>query len=280
MDKWNLIIDVAKCMNCHNCVLAVKDEHCDNDFPGYAASQPRHGQHWIKIARTVRGVAPMVDVAYLPTTCNHCDNAPCVEAGKGAVSKRGDGIVIIDPQKTKGRKDLLKSCPYGAIWWNEELQIPQKWIFEAHLLDNGWKVPRCAQACPTGAMSASKVSDEAMTERARREKLEVLRPELGTKPRVWYRNLARCTKAFIGGSVVGKLDGSRECLAGARVSLLRAQKTVAETQTDDFGDFRFDNLDPRSGSYAVEIAHAGFGKRQIPVELDDSACLGVIDLES
>ncbi|MGB4066515.1 MAG: hypothetical protein WBK08_00655, partial [Nitrospira sp.] len=78
MDKWNLIIDVAKCENCRNCTLAVKDEHCDNDFPGYAAPQPKHGHDWIKISRRVRGSAPMVDVTYLLTTCNHCDNAPCV----------------------------------------------------------------------------------------------------------------------------------------------------------------------------------------------------------
>lgn len=280
MDKWNLIIDVAKCMNCHNCVLAVKDEHCDNDFPGYAASQPRHGQHWIKIERTVRGTAPMVDVTYTPITCNQCDNAPCVEAGKGAVTKRSDGIVIIDPQKAKGRKDLLKACPYGAIWWNEELQIPQKWIFEAHLLDNGWKVPRCVQACPTGAMSACKVSDEDMASQARRENLEVLRADLGTKPRVWYRNLSRCTQVFIGGSVVANLDASRDCVAGAKVTLLRAQQKVAEAVTDDFGDFKFENLAPRSGSYSVEISHPQFEEKRVPVELDDSAYLGVINIQT
>ena len=67
----------------------------------------------------------MIDVAYVPTMCNHCDNAPCVAKGGGAVTKRDDGIVIIDPVKAKGRKDLVETCPYGHIWWNEELQVPQ-----------------------------------------------------------------------------------------------------------------------------------------------------------
>ena len=80
MDKWNLIVDVARCENCHNCVLATKDEHIGNEFPGYAASQPEHGHEWIRILRRVRGEAPMVDCAYLPVTCNHCDDAPCVRA--------------------------------------------------------------------------------------------------------------------------------------------------------------------------------------------------------
>ena len=86
MKKWNLIVDVALCENCHNCTLAAKDEHVGNDFPGYAAPQPKRGHDWIRIERKVRGTAPMVDAAYLPTMCNHCDDAPCVKAGGGAWS--------------------------------------------------------------------------------------------------------------------------------------------------------------------------------------------------
>jgi Fe-S-cluster-containing dehydrogenase component len=154
MTGWNLIIDVAKCENCHNCTLATKDEHVGNNFAGYAAPQPLHGHEWIRIQRRVRGDGPMVDAAYLPTMCNHCDNAPCIKAGgsDGTVRKRDDGIIIIDPEKAKGRRDLVESCPYGAIWWNEELHLPQIWIFDAHLLDQGWKEPRCAQTCPTGSI--------------------------------------------------------------------------------------------------------------------------------
>jgi nitrate reductase beta subunit len=31
------------------------------------------------------------------------------------ISKRKDGIVIIDPDKAKGNKDMVGACPYGAI---------------------------------------------------------------------------------------------------------------------------------------------------------------------
>ena len=37
MSKWNLIINVGRCENCYNCVIAERDEHVGNDFPGYAA---------------------------------------------------------------------------------------------------------------------------------------------------------------------------------------------------------------------------------------------------
>jgi Fe-S-cluster-containing dehydrogenase component len=262
MDKWNLIIDVAKCENCHNCTIAVKDEFGGNDFPGYSAPQPPQGHEWIKIRRRVRGDAPMVDAAYLPTTCNHCDDAPCIKAaGDGCVYKRPDGIVIIDPRRAKGRKDLVQACPYGAIWWNEELQLPQAWIFDAHLLDQGWKQPRCAQACPTGALQALKVEDAAMREIAGRETLEVLRPELGTRPRVYYRNLHRYDKCFIGASVVGELNGQ-----------------VEQAATDHFGDFKIDKLPPRSGPYKLEISHRSFAALGLEVTLSESVYLGSLRL--
>lgn len=260
MKKWNLVIDVALCANCNNCALATKDEHIGNNFPGYSAPQPRHGHHWIRIERRVRGSDPMVDVAYLPTTCNHCDAAPCVAAAKGdAIFKRDDGIVIIDPVKAKGCRELVDCCPYGAIWWNEELQLPQKWIFDAHLLDQGWKTPRCVQACSTGAMQAFHVEDEVMQEMVRQDGLATRRPELRTLPRVYYRNLYRYSKCFIGGSVTVNRDGIVDCLPEARVRLQIGGKEMAATNTDIFGDFKFDGLEPSSGDYRIEISHPLYG---------------------
>src|SRR6516165_3326691 len=115
--------------------------------------------------------------------------------------KRQDGIVIIDPVKAKGRKDLVAACPYGHIWWNEELELPQAWPFDAHLIDDGWQQTRGHQSCPTGAMRAISIEDADMERMVREEGLEVLRPELASKPRVYYRNLWRYSKCFIGGSI-------------------------------------------------------------------------------
>ena len=116
MNKRALIVDVAKCTGCNNCVLATKDEHVGNEFPGYAAAQPAHGHEWISIERHTRGSGSMVDVSYVPKMCNHCDNAPCIKAaGDGSIYKRPDGVVIIDPVKARGRKNLVSACPYGAI---------------------------------------------------------------------------------------------------------------------------------------------------------------------
>jgi Fe-S-cluster-containing dehydrogenase component len=282
MKKWNMIIDVAECTNCQLCTLSAMDEYVGNDWPGYAAPMPKHGHRWIDILQKERGQFPFIDIAYVPTMCNHCDDAPCIKAATdGAITKRDDGIVIIDPVKAKGHRELVEACPYGHIWWNEELQLPQAWPFDAHLLDQGWTKTRGHQACPTGAMRAVKLEDAEMAQMAADEELEVIKPELGTKPRVWYRNLWRYDTAFIGGSISSEADGVIDCVEGARVSLVTDGKTVAETETDNYGDFKFDRLEENSGGYTVEIAAAAdgaHGAKSIDVELTDSIYLGEIRL--
>jgi Fe-S-cluster-containing dehydrogenase component len=280
MSKWNLIVDVAECTNCNNCTLAAMDEYIDNDWPGYSAPMPKHGHRWIDIKQKERGQVPFMDIAYVPTMCNHCDNAPCMKAanGDGSITKRTDGIVLIDPEKAKGRKDLVEACPYGHIWWNEELELPQIWTFDAHLLDQGWKQTRGEQSCPTGAMKAVKQDDTAMQKMAEEEGLEVIEPELGTKPRVWYRNLWRFSKSFIGGSVSAEADGVVDCVEGAAVTLSKNGSKVAEAVTDIYGDFKFDKLDDGSGSYTVEIAASGHDNKTVTAELGESIFLGEIRL--
>jgi Fe-S-cluster-containing dehydrogenase component len=270
MDKWNLVIDVAECHNCNNCVLSAKDEFVGNDFPGYSASHAAHGPAVIRIERQVRGSGHLSDAAYLPRLCNHCDDGPCLKAGAdGAVRKREDGVVIFDPVKAKGRRDLVDTCPYGAVVWNEEQQLPQTWFFDAHLLDQGWTAPRAVTACPTRALQAVRASDAAMAERARRDGLRVLQPELGTRPRVHYRNLHRIDRLFIAGSVVATVDSRTECVEGAEASLSQGGRAVATTRTDAFGDFRFDSLTPGSGAFTLSVRHEQRGQTQTPVALSD-----------
>ena len=277
MKKWNMIIDVAECTNCNLCTLAAMDEYVGNDFPGYSKPMPKHGHKWIDILQKERGQVPMIDVAYVPTMCNHCDDAPCLAKGGGAVVKRDDGIILIDPDKAKGRKDLVEACPYGHIWWNEEHQVPQNWPFDAHLIDQGWDKTRGHQACPTGAMRAVKLEDDEMAALARQDGLEVMRPELGTKPRVYYRNLWRYTTCFIGGSISAEADGVVDCVEGARVRLIQDGRPVAETLSDNYGDFKFDRLPAGSGSYVVEVS-LGSRSKTVTAELGDSIYLGEIRL--
>jgi Fe-S-cluster-containing dehydrogenase component len=252
--KWALFVDVAKCHNCRNCFVACKDEHVDNDYPGYAAPQPRHGHEWIAIETRERGSAPVVDVAHVPTMCNHCEDAPCMRGvSDGSVYRRPDGIVMIDPVKARGKRELVASCPYGAIWWNEELQLAQKWTFDAHLLDRGWKEPRCAQVCPTAAITAAKLDDAALAARVAEEKLDVLQPELGAKPRVFYKNLHRFQKCFVAATLLERRGDVEDCVPGATVELVKDGRVVASAASDDFGEFKLDGLDEGSGAYELVV---------------------------
>jgi len=276
MNKWNLIIDDALCHDCNNCFLSCKDEFCENDFLPHSVAQPREGHKWMDIQRKERGQYPLIDVAYLPTTCMHCDDAPCL-VGDGVVYKRDDGIVLIDPIKSVGRKDIVEMCPYGAIWWNEEKEVPQKCTFCAHLLDDGWQEPRCVHCCPTGAMRFVHATDQEMDELRKAEKLEVLQPQLGTRPRVYYQNLYRFTRCFIGGNVA--LEDVDECAEGAHVTVTDSLgKVIGVAETNNYGDFKIDGLGENSGVYGLEIEYTGYKKRSLDVDLKDSVNLGVIFL--
>ena len=146
------VIDVALCTGCDNCQLACKDEHVGNDWAPIARPQPEIGQFWMKLNKKTCGTVPKVRVNHTPTMCNHCENAPCIAAAKdGAVYRREDGLVIIDPEKAKGQKAIADACPYGAIYWNEGLDLAQKCTGCAQLVDNG-KTPRCVDVCPTEAI--------------------------------------------------------------------------------------------------------------------------------
>jgi hypothetical protein len=127
-------------------------------------------------------------------------------------------------------------------------------------------------------MRAVYIEDDVMARKAQDESLEVMRPELNTKPRVYYRNLWRYSKCFIGGSLSAEANGVVDCVEGATVRLLRNGQPVAELQSDNYGDFKFDKLDENSGAYVVEIEAQGHGKKTVEAKLGASINLGEIRL--
>ncbi len=263
MKQRYIVIDVRWCHDCNNCFMSCKDEHVMNDWEGYTAAQPRHGHRWINIMRRERGTYPRADVKYLPMPCQHCENAPCMAAGKDAVTRREDGIVMIDMVKAKGNKELVNSCPYGAIYYNDEYDVPQKCTMCAHLLDDpDWKPakPRCAHSCPTHALSYYYEEPEAMAKIIEEEGLEVYRPELGTNPHVFYKNLYMYTKNFVTGQI--RVNG--DCYENAEVAVSKDGAQIASMQTNFFGEFKFDGLE--DGSYVLSVDADG-NKKDIPFEI-------------
>lgn len=248
------VVDVEKCVGCRSCQLVCKDEHCDNDWMPYAAPQPDTGQFWMRVDEKERGQVPKVTVAYTPIMCQHCENAPCMAVAKdGAVYRRDDGLVVVDPAKAKGQKAIVEACPYNAVFWNEELEIPQKCTGCAHLLDEGWKVPRCVEACAHDALRFGDFEDF----KDELEAAELLKPDANTKPHVYYLNLP---KRFIGGEIAD-LE-KEEVIIGAKVVLTDlASGQTWETESDDFGDFWFRQI-PAS-DYSISVEAEGFRSRVV-----------------
>ena len=91
-------------------------------------------------------------------------------------------------------------------------------------------------------MRAVCVEDDELAKMVEEQGLEVLKPELGTKPRVYYRNLWRYTRCFIGGTISTEIDGVVDCVEGARVRLLKDEPWVNDARSDAYGDFKFDRL--------------------------------------
>ncbi len=275
MARLGLLIDITKCSGCHNCFLACRDEYYGNDYSPYSAPQPLEGQQWMQIKEIERGEYPRPKLDYIPLPCLHCEEAPCMAAATdGAVYRRGDGIVLIDPVKAKGQRAIVGSCPYRVVFWNQELEIPQKCTLCAHLLDKGEKEPRCVEACPTGALVFGDLDDpdSAIAKLAAEKDLEVYHPEYGTSPRVRYIGIP---KRFIAGEVV-RDDMRGECAEGVKVTL-EGPDGLRETYSDSYGDFEFEGLE-KNATYTLRVELAGYVPQTFEVVTNKDVVLGEIVL--
>jgi hypothetical protein len=153
--------------------------------------------------------------------------------------------------------------------------VGQKCTFCAHLLDEGWKIPRCVQACPTDALRAVHGDDEEMAKIVQDEGLEVLHPELKTKPRVYYKSLYRFERCFVGGSVAVEKNGVTDC-KGATVTFRNSSGKVG----DDDEASATSGGQPGGGQREIhlEIRHSVHGNKEMDVEVKKSLTLGTISL--
>ena len=276
MSRLSILIDVNKCTGCYNCFLACRDEYYENDYKGYSAAQPLDGQFWMGMKEIERGVYPKPKLSYIPVPCMNCENAPCMDAAKdGAVYRRGDGIVLIDPEKARGQEAIVNACPYRVIFWNAEREIPQKCTFCAHRLDEGAKEPRCVESCPTGALVFGDLDDPAgeIARLAGEASVETFHPEFGTEPLVKYIGIP---KRFVAGEVVLK-DRQGECARNVNITLEGGGQTRTTT-SDLFGDFEFEGL-KKNTEYRIVVSKDGYVPREVVFSTRTDVNLGEILLD-
>jgi tetrathionate reductase subunit B len=274
MGEKSFLIDVDKCSGCSLCIIACKDEHVGNSYPPWTAPQPDTGHFWIDVIRVERGKTPRVRMSYLPVLCQHCANAPCIKVcPEGAIKRRDDGLVWIDPATCNGCGLCQKACPYDVIHLNSDLGIAQKCTGCAHRVDEGF-LPRCADVCPHDAIVFADKADSVFKQEGQAMPLEIYHPEYQTEPQVYWNGLP---KPWIAGIVIDA--ASDEVISGAAITSIDLFNDRAViVRSDEFGDFWIKNLG-KDRKYSVEIKKEGYGDFLAVVTTNGDQDLGTVRLK-
>ncbi len=146
--RWGMVIDVKKiddklakkithaCHSQHN-VPDFTHEVDQQAFPGIRPVDHKQEIKWIWKEKFHYAFPDKEDeylaekYHHLPfmVLCNHCKNAPCVQAcPTQATFKREDGIVIMDFHRCIGCRFCMAACPYGSRSFN--FRDPRPFIAE------------------------------------------------------------------------------------------------------------------------------------------------------
>ncbi len=207
--RWRFLVDIRKCIGCGRCLRACKLE---NNVPW----QPEYNRTWVEryafaddeqvmvdspdagingfIAEDLNTKYPGLKIRktfFVPKLCNQCNKPPCVPVCPvGATFKTKEGVVLIDRKACIGCRYCIQACPYGARYFDPRLKIVDKCTWCYHRITKGLQ-PACVEACPVGARMFGDLNDpQSMINTVmRRETIGMLKPEVGTSPKVLYVGL-------------------------------------------------------------------------------------------
>jgi len=139
-----IFINLGRCILCRACEVAC--EHVQ-------------GKSRIRVFEYLEMMA-------VPFNCRHCEKAPCMEVcPTRALSRDGDGAVVLNPLKCIGCMMCAVVCPFGIPELDEEEKIMMKCDMCRDRRLQGL-VPACVAVCPTDALVFGDV-EELMTTRKR-----------------------------------------------------------------------------------------------------------------
>lgn len=108
--RFGMVIDLQRCVGCGACAFACKAEN--------NTRERGNGQsyNWADFLMKTEGTFPNVTHSVIPVLCNHCSNAPCVEAcpvTPKAMYKTAEGITMHDDATCIGCRACQGACPYS-----------------------------------------------------------------------------------------------------------------------------------------------------------------------
>jgi molybdopterin-containing oxidoreductase family iron-sulfur binding subunit len=209
--RWAMVVDSGRCLKKEGCTECISACHKAHNVP--VINDSLHEVKWIW-KEPFENAFPSQENAYTEVAfqgkpvmvfCNHCDNPPCVRVcPTQATWKRGDGIVMMDWHRCIGCRYCVAACPYGSRsfnWFDPRPYIPalnadfptrtkgvvEKCNFCEERLAIG-QPPACVAACPEKALVFGNLADPASEMRQLLQSRYTIRrrPELGTKPDVFY----------------------------------------------------------------------------------------------
>jgi tetrathionate reductase subunit B len=187
--QYGMVVDLDACIGCHACSIACKFEN------GTQLEIDWHrvetvGDPKANVGQDIpSGTYPDLSMYWLPMPCMHCKNPPCMEVcPAGGISKRADGIVLIDKEKCIGCGYCGWACPYEMLQLNLQDGTMEKCTFCAHRIDGGEEMTACVEACVYGARVFGDINDphSDVSKLIASKHGRVLLPEQGTEPSVYY----------------------------------------------------------------------------------------------
>jgi Fe-S-cluster-containing dehydrogenase component/formate-dependent nitrite reductase membrane component NrfD len=175
--RYGFVIDQRKCIGCHACTVACKEE---NQVPLGV------NRTWVKYIE--KGTFPDTRRYFSVMRCNHCDNAPCVTiCPTVALYRRPDGIVDLDGDRCIGCKSCMQACPYDALYIDPATQTAAKCHYCAHRVEVGLE-PACVIVCPVQAIVPGDLDDPGsrIARLVAAQQVAVRKPEQGTQPKLFY----------------------------------------------------------------------------------------------
>ena len=179
--EFAMALDYQSCIDCKACEVACKEEN---------GVQLGADKQRIWVTQSEKSIFGEPFVAYHPSQCNHCIDAPCVTVCPTGSSYFAEGgLVLTDKDKCILCKGCMEACPYDARFVDDTRVAVDKCTFcyDTRIV-NGKITTACQATCPTKVRLFGDLDDEEseLVQLLNQRKFYFLKEKEGTVPKLFY----------------------------------------------------------------------------------------------